>query len=84
MRAVPVATVLRARLKPADEYVPPATETTFAAVAAAALRYGETAIGYRRTSNSHRPPDYGVVINPDKQSPLRLEPDDKVIVLATS
>jgi voltage-gated potassium channel Kch len=69
-------------LKPAADYLRPGAEANFATVVEAARRRGETAIGYRVRDRFHRPPDYGVMLNPDKGRPLALAADDRVIVLA--
>ncbi|WP_116026546.1 CASTOR/POLLUX-related putative ion channel [Thermomonospora umbrina] len=69
-------------LKPAADYVTPGAVVGFATVIEAARRRGETAIGHRLRERFHRPPDYGVVLNPDKSAPLTLSADDRVIVIA--
>lgn len=69
-------------LKPADDYLLPGTPANFATVVEAARRRGQTALGYRRREAFHRPPAYGVVLNPDRTAPLTLSADDRVIVLA--
>jgi hypothetical protein len=69
-------------LIPADEYVLPDTEVTFATVVEAARRRDETAIGYRRQADVFLPPAYGVVLNPDKSSRVTLSAGDRVVVLA--
>ncbi|MBO2453426.1 potassium transporter TrkA [Actinomadura barringtoniae] len=69
-------------LKPAPGYLRPGVTANFATVIEAARRRGETALGYRRRERFHEPPDYGVVLNPDKAAPLTLTADDRVIVLA--
>ncbi|MGA8116595.1 MAG: hypothetical protein WCA46_23400 [Actinocatenispora sp.] len=69
-------------LKPADRYVRPGSSVTFQTVVEAARMRGESAIGYRVAANSQVEPTYGVVLNPDKASELRLRPADSVIVLA--
>ncbi|MFF9478418.1 potassium transporter TrkA [Streptomyces sp. NPDC014733] len=69
-------------LKPAGGYLAPDTPATFATVIEAARRRGETAIGYRRASESDTPPAYGVVLNPPKNAPLSLRADDAIVVLA--
>ncbi|HZX02388.1 CASTOR/POLLUX-related putative ion channel [Kribbella sp.] len=69
-------------LKPAADYVVPESAANFATVAEAARRRGETAIGYRVASAFHRPPGYGVVLNPARDAALTLTADDRVIVLA--
>jgi ion channel POLLUX/CASTOR len=69
-------------LKPAADYLLPGKPADFATVIEAARRRGQTALGYRRREASHRPPAYGVVLNPDRAAPLTLSADDRVIVLA--
>ncbi|MBA9002913.1 MULTISPECIES: hypothetical protein [Thermomonospora] len=69
-------------LKPAADYLRPGARADFATVIEAARRRGETAIGYRRRDRFHLPPDYGVVLNPDKAAELTLSADDRVIVIA--
>ncbi|MCO5999090.1 CASTOR/POLLUX-related putative ion channel [Actinoallomurus rhizosphaericola] len=69
-------------LKPAGDYLLPGASANFATVVEAARRRGQTALGYRRRDEFHRPPGYGVVLNPDKAAPLTLSADDRVIVLA--
>ena len=49
---------------------------TFADVVATASTMGHSAIGYRRASSGE------VVVNPAKSSPLHLERDDEVLVIA--
>jgi ion channel POLLUX/CASTOR len=49
---------------------------TFADVVATASTMGHSAIGYRRASSGE------VIVNPAKSSPLRLERDDEVLVIA--
>ncbi|MFI5735815.1 hypothetical protein ACIA49_37230 [Kribbella sp. NPDC051587] len=69
-------------LKPATDYLQPGVTATFATVAEAAKLRGETAIGYRVHDEFYRPPAYGVVLNPPKNTPLTLTTGDRVIVLA--
>lgn len=69
-------------LKPADDYVQPGVEATFATVIVSATRRGETAIGIRLHAEAANPSSYGVHLNPDKRAPLTLTAADKVIVLA--
>ncbi|WP_308250020.1 CASTOR/POLLUX-related putative ion channel [Sphaerisporangium fuscum] len=70
-------------LKPVEEYVTPGT-INFATVIEAARLRGETALGYRLAGTSAVPPHYGVTLNPDKESPLTLTAQDRLIVLAES
>ncbi|GAA0954950.1 CASTOR/POLLUX-related putative ion channel [Actinocorallia libanotica] len=69
-------------LNPVPGYLHPNVPATFATLLEAARRRGETALGYRRRSRFHEPPDYGIVLNPDRRAPLTLTEDDLVIVLA--
>jgi len=69
-------------LKPAADYVVPGVAANFATVIESARRHGHTAIGYRRADARHRPPNYGITLNPDKAAPLTLGPEDQVVVLA--
>ncbi|MFI5706474.1 hypothetical protein [Kribbella sp. NPDC051620] len=69
-------------LKPASDYVRPGAPATFATVAESARRLGETAIGYRVHDEFYRPPAYGVVLNPPKNTTLTLTAHDRVVVLA--
>ncbi|NUS00311.1 MAG: potassium transporter TrkA [Kribbellaceae bacterium] len=69
-------------LKPAADYLVPGVAANFATLAEAARRRGETAIGYRIASAFHRPPGYGVALNPVRDAPLTLTAEDRVIVLA--
>ncbi|MFB9832378.1 CASTOR/POLLUX-related putative ion channel [Actinoallomurus acaciae] len=69
-------------LKPVADYQLPDKTANFATVIEAARRRGHTALGYRLREQYHRPPSYGVVLNPDKSAPLTLAADDRVIVLA--
>jgi hypothetical protein len=69
-------------LKPAELYVRLGHTINFQTVLEAARWRGETAFGFRLGAKSHEPPNYGVVINPDKAAALTLRPGDRIIVLA--
>ncbi len=69
-------------LKPASDYLRPGTPATFATITEAARRRDEVAIGYRIHDQFYRPPAYGVVLNPPKNTPLTLTAKDRVVVLA--
>jgi voltage-gated potassium channel Kch len=70
-------------LRPVAGYVRPDTEIRFATIVEAARRRGQVAIGYRQRAAASDPArDYGVVVNPRKSEPVRLAPDDDVIVIA--
>lgn len=72
-------------IKPAAEYVKPDVSVTFATVVEAALRRGETAIGYRcRNGNDGPGPRYGIVLNPRKSETVNFGAGDRVIVIAGS
>ncbi|MEV4947017.1 NAD-binding lipoprotein [Streptomyces sp. NPDC053755] len=71
-------------LKPAEDYVLPHREVTFATVVESARRRRECAIGYRLRAASSTGPSYGVTVNPDKRGTVRFEPGDCVIVVAES
>ena len=69
-------------LKPASDYLRPGVQATFATITEAARRRDEVAIGYRIHDQFYRPPAYGVVLNPPKNTPLTLTATDRVVVLA--
>jgi hypothetical protein len=72
-------------LRPAEWYVRPGVEVSFATVVAGASRRGETAVGYRKASQSgDEKATYGVRVNPPKSEVLVVEPGDRVVVLAES
>ncbi|CAN5632479.1 lipoprotein [soil metagenome] len=61
-------------LRPADWYVAPGVEVSYATVVAGARQRGETAIGFKSGSD--------VVVNPSKARLFTAHPDDRVVVLA--
>ena len=70
-------------LRPAEWYVQPGHEVSFATVVAGASRRGETAVGYRKVSQSgDAGATFGVRVNPPKSERLVAEPGDRVVVLA--
>ncbi|MDT0447677.1 CASTOR/POLLUX-related putative ion channel [Streptomyces hesseae] len=69
-------------LKPADHYLVPGAEATFATAVEAARRRGETAIGYRLGRDRDTAPSYGVRLNPSRTEPLTLREGDQIVVLA--
>jgi Trk K+ transport system NAD-binding subunit len=69
-------------LRPVSDYVRADGPVTFATLTEAARRRGETAIGYRLARDYHTPPDYGVVLNPEKAAAIAYGPADRLIVLA--
>jgi voltage-gated potassium channel Kch len=70
-------------LKPVSDYVTPGTSVNFYTVVEAARRRGETALGYRITSEANNGGKaYGVHTNPKKSQSVTFSPEDKVIVIA--
>ena len=70
-------------LRPAQDYVRPGSETSFATLVEAARRRGETAIGYRTAALAQDAESgYGVVVNPPKAAVFRPARGDRVVVLA--
>lgn len=69
-------------LEPAENYLVPGASSTFATVIEAARRRGETALGYRLSSDGGTAPHYGVRLNPPKSESLAFRPGDRVVVLA--
>jgi voltage-gated potassium channel Kch len=70
-------------LKPVSDYVVTGKPTNFYTVVEAARRRGETALGYRITSEaSDSGKSYGVHTNPKKSEKVTFSPEDKVIVIA--
>ncbi len=70
-------------LKPINDYIETGTPVNFYTVVEAARRRGETAIGYRITSESKDADKvYGVHTNPRKSLEVTFAPEDKVIVIA--
>ncbi len=70
-------------LKPAADYVVQDRAVPYAAVVEAALRRGETALGYRVAAEGALSwARYGVHLNPPKEAQVRFAPGDRVIVLA--
>jgi Trk K+ transport system NAD-binding subunit len=70
-------------LKPARDYIMPGQPVNFYTVVEAALRRGETAIGYRLLAEASAPErSFGVHLNPDKSAIVAFGDADRVIVLA--
>ncbi|MGA5702486.1 CASTOR/POLLUX-related putative ion channel [Peterkaempfera bronchialis] len=69
-------------LRPATDYVLPDRETSYATVVESARRQHHCAIGYRLHAHAATGPFYGVRINPDKRTTVRLGARDWVIVVA--
>ena len=67
-------------LRPADDYVEPGREVSFATVVAAASRRGEVAVGFRVPGVSDEP--LGFELNPPKSRKVTFGGEDRVIVLA--
>jgi len=70
-------------LKPVEDYVETGQPVTFYTVVEAARRRGDTAIGYRVTSEAtEAEKQYGVYTNPVKSEKVIFAEDDKIIVVA--
>jgi hypothetical protein len=70
-------------LKPVGDYVTVGETVNFYTVVEAARRRGQTAIGYRRTSEANDSSKaYGVHTNPKKSDEIVFAPEDKIIVIA--
>src|SRR5258705_13152532 len=70
-------------LKPVSDYVATGEPVNFYTVVEAARRRGETALGYRSTSEANDAGNaYGVHTNPKKSEKVTFAPEDKVIVIA--
>ncbi len=70
-------------LRPAEWYVQPGREVTFATVVAGASRRGETAVGYRKAAQARDAgAHFGVRVNPPKSETLVAAAGDRVVVLA--
>ncbi|MFF1379423.1 hypothetical protein [Streptomyces sp. NPDC058308] len=69
-------------LRPMGGYVRAGADTDFYTVTAAAARCGEIAIGHRIHSRAQLPPDYGVLINPDKAERVSYTEGDQIIILS--
>jgi voltage-gated potassium channel Kch len=68
--------------RPAGDYVVTGTPVALSTVLESARRRGETAIGYRLAAEVMTPPDFGIVLNPDRSRHVLFSPGDSVIVLA--
>jgi voltage-gated potassium channel Kch len=72
-------------LKPVGDYVAIGQPVNFYTVVEAARRRGETALGYRKTSESNDASKaYGVHTNPNKSAQVTFTVEDKIIVIAES
>ncbi|MCD4525381.1 hypothetical protein LRP65_10805 [Nocardioides sp. cx-173] len=70
-------------LRPAEWYVQPGREVTYATVVAGAAARGETAIGYRSEALAGDDvAGFGVVVNPAKSRTFAVQDGDRVVVLA--
>jgi voltage-gated potassium channel Kch len=69
-------------LRPADWYVQPGEDITYATIVAGASRRNETALGFKSASLAVDGAHFGVVVNPAKSSTFRVTADDCVVVLA--
>ncbi len=70
-------------LKPVADYIRLGSPVNFYTVIAAALRKGETAIGYRLLSEAGQvEQSFGVHVNPEKSALISFNAQDQVIVIA--
>jgi voltage-gated potassium channel Kch len=70
-------------LRPAEWYVQPGQEVSFATIVSGAVRRNETALGYRAAASADdRGSDFGVRVNPAKSETFLVRPGDRVVVLA--
>jgi voltage-gated potassium channel Kch len=69
-------------LRPAEWYVEPGADVTFATIIAGASRRGETAIGYKSEALAEGEAAFGVRVNPTKSETFHVLPGDRVVVLA--
>ena len=69
-------------LRPAEWYVQPGREVSYATVVAGAAARGETAIGYKsETLAGDDVAGFGVLVNPAKSRTFDVAPGDRVVVL---
>ncbi len=72
-------------LRPAEWYVQPGREVSYATVIAGALARGETALGYKSdTLGGDGLAGSGVIVNPPKSRSFDVRPGDRVVVLANN
>jgi voltage-gated potassium channel Kch len=72
-------------IKPIRDYIRLENQVNFYTIVAAALRKGETAIGYRLLSEANQAEQsFGVHINPDKSMLITFYDQDQVVVIAKS
>jgi voltage-gated potassium channel Kch len=70
-------------LKPIGDYVVTGQPVNFYTVTEAAIRRGETTIGYRLMSENHDAgKSYGIHTNPRKSERVAFAPEDKLIVIS--
>jgi voltage-gated potassium channel Kch len=69
-------------LRPAEWYVEPGAEVSYATIIAGAARRSETAIGYKSEALAEGEASFGVRVNPAKSETFRVLPGDRVVVLA--
>ena len=69
-------------LRPAEWYVEPGAEVTYATILAGASRRNETALGYKSEALAEGEASFGVRVNPAKSETFRVLPGDRVVVLA--
>ena len=69
-------------LRPAEWYVQPGAEVSFATIIAGATRRDETAIGYKSVALAEAGTSFGVRVNPAKSETVRVLSGDTIVVLA--
>src|SRR4051812_17745134 len=69
-------------LRPAEWYVEPDDDVSWATVVAGAARRNETAIGLKSALLAEPGLEFGVVVNPTKSQTYTISPGDAVVVLA--
>lgn len=69
-------------LRPAEWYVEPGAEVTYATIIAGASRRNETALGYKSAALAEGEASFGVRVNPPKSETFQVLPGDRVVVLA--
>lgn len=69
-------------LRPAEWYLRPGIEATWASVVEGAVRRGETAIGWKSDALAESGAEFGVQVNPPKSMSLVVAPGDRIVVLA--
>src|SRR6478735_3813321 len=67
-------------LRPAEWYVEPGAEVSFATIVAGASRRNETALGYKSESLAADGASFGVRVNPAKSETFQVLPGDRVVV----